>query len=776
MSDSTPTDPTTTRPPTPTADDQLHALSSLIRHLDSGPAAPAGSDQQPRVEQSPAPQPPPGPAQHPAAVAPRRAEPRQRAGHENKLIQVRLGIASSLFATLRAKHVPTASHSLRVALSCSSWSFAMELSDGQRDEIEIASLLHDMGKIGVPDRVLQKPGKLTREEIAIIERHRQVGLEILRSCCASQNILDTIQFSPAWFDGSRGDFGRSERDLPLGSRMIAIVDAFDAMTSDQIYRRALSRERAMSELFEFAGTQFDPELVKHFCSLDGLDQVKLHAGVARFWLNELDPQAANGHWRRGEPVTTSTTVAAADLFNEKLFDNMHDGVVFVDTGLQITRWNRAAERLTGITQSSVDGKQWSPELVDMWDEKEENVTMEDCPVALAIRSGVQSLRRMTIQGRNDRRVAVDAHAMPVVGCDGTTFGATLVLHDASSETTLEQHVQKLYVKATRDPLTQVANRAEFDRLHNEFIREHLKRSIPCSLIICDIDHFKQVNDTFGHQAGDEVLVSFSAFLQRSCRLGDLVARYGGEEFVMLCADCDNATATNKAEQMRSELAGIPHQALNGKCITASFGVTEVQTGDTPKTMLRRADRGVYQAKELGRNTVVQLGSGLSDKEETAESGWWARWFQNSQADTLLERELVTTVPINVATEKLRGFVADHNAEIVSVDENHIVISFAGDSGSLMRRSEDRSVPFLVDLTIEERKSTSEATARRGSGCVLRTTINVSIRPKRSRDRRRRGSIERARQLLCSLKSYLMAQEVGEAEPLEGAGGDDPSED
>jgi diguanylate cyclase (GGDEF)-like protein len=134
--------------------------------------------------------------------------------------------------------------------------------------------------------------------------------------------------------------------------------------------------------------------------------------------------------------------------------------------------------------------------------------------------------------------------------------------------------------ATKDPLTRVANRAEFNRVHAMFVAAHLERELPCSLIICDIDHFKQVNDNFGHPAGDEVLKSFARLLKSSCRPGDLAARYGGEEFVMLCADCNASTAARRAEEIRKLLTQIAHPALDSKRITASFGVTEIQRGKT----------------------------------------------------------------------------------------------------------------------------------------------------------------------------------------------------
>ena len=194
---------------------------------------------------------------------------------ENKLVQVRLGIGSGLFAALRAKHAPTAHHSLRVALGCSAWATMLGMSDADRDELELAALLHDIGKISVPDVILMKPSPLTSDEYHIVERHRQVGADILRTCLSSDTVIDIVQHAGAWYDGSRELHDLAGDQLPLGSRVVAIFDAYDAMTSDQVYRRALSRERALAELFECAGTQFDPRLVQEFCGYVNADHVKL---------------------------------------------------------------------------------------------------------------------------------------------------------------------------------------------------------------------------------------------------------------------------------------------------------------------------------------------------------------------------------------------------------------------------------------------------------------------------------------------------------------------
>ena len=371
------------------------------------------------------------------------------------------------------------------------------------------------------------------------------------------------------------------------------------MTTDHVYRAAMSHERAMGELFRCSGTQFDPKLVQQFAEFREADLTALHREVAGRWLRTLDAEMVNSYWELNCVPSPGATLVIDAAFQARLLDNMYDAVVFVDAHGQIKLWNRGTERLTGIAGTSICQRQWTPEMLNMADEKGRPVAAADCPVLGAVQSGVQSLRRLTICGRSGRSVSVDAHAIPVIGEDGTMQGAVLLLHDASSETSLEQRCQSLHEKATRDPLTQVANRAEFDRVHELFVDAHRQQKVPCSLIMCDLDHFKSVNDNYGHQAGDEGIKSLAALLKGACRPGDLVARYGGEEFVMLCADCDNAMAARRAEQVRRALGQMPQPKMGGRSITVSFGVTEIQPGDTPETMLRRADRALLMAKAKG---------------------------------------------------------------------------------------------------------------------------------------------------------------------------------
>ncbi|HRX83284.1 MAG TPA: diguanylate cyclase, partial [Pirellulaceae bacterium] len=315
------------------------------------------------------------------------------------------------------------------------------------------------------------------------------------------------------------------------------------MTTDHVYRRAMSRERAVAELFEYSGTQFDPELVKRFCDLMSQDQVQFTASVTRRWLQQISVDASNRYWSLSDAAPSNGTQAERkdSPYYERLLDSMHDAVIFVDDKLKVSVWNRAAERLTGISEHGMVGNTWTPDLVRLKDERGKTIPDEECPIAHAMKSGTQSFRRLTLLGKKKERVSADVHVAPVLGSDGVAKGATVILHDASSTITLEERVESLNEKATQDPLTKLANRAEFDRGIAAFVKNHLEQGDSCSMIICDIDHFKKINDVHGHQAGDEALILFAGILQSHARSGDLVARYGGEEFVVLCADCDNAT-------------------------------------------------------------------------------------------------------------------------------------------------------------------------------------------------------------------------------------------
>ena len=193
--------------------------------------------------------------------------------------------------------------------------------------------------------------------------------------------------------------------------MLAIVDAFDSMTSEQVYRPAMSREPALHELFEKAGTQFDPDLVKSFSELN--IGAHLHQKVMSHWLKTLDLRKANQFWRNTPAaLLTEPAVPTESLFQQKLLDNMFDAVVFVDCNMRIMKWNRGAERLTGLSSDSVLHRNWSPSLIGLSDEQNGELLGVECPIAYCVSTGVQSLRRL-IASTDDKSIAVDVHTVPL---------------------------------------------------------------------------------------------------------------------------------------------------------------------------------------------------------------------------------------------------------------------------------------------------------------------------------------------------------------------------
>ena len=691
---------------------------------------------------------------HPVAGNPVHAQ------YENRLARTRLGPALGLFVALRLKHAGTAGHSLRVAIAASGWASHRGLSDQQRDVLEVAALLHDVGKLGVSDNILLKPGRLDEAEASAMAQHRRMATEILSSAGAPTEVIDTIVTACANFDGSDQELPLAGDQIPLPGRMLAILDAWDSMTTHHVWRRALSRERALAELFECAGRQFDPELVEQFAEVVNNKQLLLDRGAASRWLDEVR-SVSDSEWM-SRPVRTSGANSNESLFESKLIENMHHGVVFVDAQRRILQWNTGCERLTGIAADAALGRQWTPSMLQMVDQQGITIEDDDCPVALSVSAGTQVMGRVDIVGRSGRRLKVNVQITPVTDKRGTPWGATLLLQDASSEASLEERCQTLHAEMTRDPLTQVANRAEFDRTLVLFVDAHQETDLPCSLIMADIDHFKKINDTFGHQAGDEAIVSFAKLLKSMCRAGDVVARYGGEEFAVLCADCDNATAATRAEQIRKRLAETTHAVLGNHSFTASFGVSQLQAGDKPETLLRRSDRALLQAKEQGRNQVVQLGDGMAEEPETR--GWFA--WRRKTAQTLIETTLSTNVPIDLAIQKLQGFISDHAAKILHVAEDEIRMELDDSSTSGDRQL--KAVPFVVEVKFSQQHHDRKNAAGLAAGKYVETVADIKIRPRRDRDRRNGSAAERARLLLGSLKSYLMAREADRAEPKANA--------
>ncbi|WP_171015759.1 GGDEF domain-containing protein [Devosia sp. FKR38] len=165
-------------------------------------------------------------------------------------------------------------------------------------------------------------------------------------------------------------------------------------------------------------------------------------------------------------------------------------------------------------------------------------------------------------------------------------------------------IAKLERDAIEDPLTGSYNRRYLESKLDEEVRRATRLKTPLSTVMIDLDHFKHVNDTYGHDVGDKVLRHVCAMIMASVRSSDTVIRYGGEEFVVIAPGCDDADAASLAEAMRAKIAGSALNLPNGDnlVVTASLGVSSLRAGSA-EAMLRAADEALYAAKRDGRNQI-----------------------------------------------------------------------------------------------------------------------------------------------------------------------------
>jgi HD-GYP domain-containing protein (c-di-GMP phosphodiesterase class II) len=184
-----------------------------------------------------------------------------------KLESAYVEFIGSLANALDARDGYTAGHSERVSHYASATAEAMGMEKDRVEQIRIGAQLHDIGKIGIPDAVLQKRGRLTAKEFAVVQEHPVIGRGILEGVEGLAPYLDAVELHHENWDGSGYPKGQSGEETPIDARIIHVADAYDAMTSHRSYRRSLTHEQAIEELIRCAGTQFDPHIVEVFVNL-----------------------------------------------------------------------------------------------------------------------------------------------------------------------------------------------------------------------------------------------------------------------------------------------------------------------------------------------------------------------------------------------------------------------------------------------------------------------------------------------------------------------------
>ncbi len=292
-------------------------------------------------------------------------------------------------------------------------------------------------------------------------------------------------------------------------------------------------------------------------------------------------------------------------FYRSLLDNLYDGVYFVDRGRSITYWNKGAERLSGFAAGEVLGSCCRDNILVHVDIQGRMLCTEGCPLAATMEDGVERQAEIFMRHKEGHRVPVQVRVRPVRDAGGRITGAVEIFSDNSARMADLQKIEELQQQAFFDPLTALANRRYLELTLQTRLEEMARYGWRFGVLFLDVDHFKCINDQYGHETGDAALKMVAKTLAHCSRSFDTLGRWGGEEFVAIVVGVDEKDLLATAERYRQV---IMHSALDTGTetigMTVSIGATLAVSGDTPQSLVKRADELMYQSKLAGRNCIT----------------------------------------------------------------------------------------------------------------------------------------------------------------------------
>ncbi len=287
---------------------------------------------------------------------------------------------------------------------------------------------------------------------------------------------------------------------------------------------------------------------------------------------------------------------------ESLLDAMSEAVYVVDRQRRIMFWNPAAEALTGFSAEEVVGRRCRDGVLNHVDDEGNLLCRTGCPLQATMRDGAPREAAVFLHHRDGHRVPVSVRSAALRDDAGVVVGAVEVFHDDSLCRGLVARLDDAEHQVLTDPLTGLGNRRHLDqclhRYHDEFTRYHRRFAV----LFCDVDEFKFVNDTYGHDVGDKVLKVVAETLRSCTRPSDSVGRFGGEEFMLLAPVLSDAQAVALADRVRAIVRSSWTLAARRRIsVTLSVGVAVVGPGETARRVVKRADDAMLAAKAAGRD-------------------------------------------------------------------------------------------------------------------------------------------------------------------------------
>ncbi len=558
--------------------------------------------------------------------------------HVGEMADLHLRTIQALALAIDARDGNTHGHLRRVQVYAREMARELGLAEDERSALDAAALLHDIGKLAVPEYIISKPGKLTPEEFEKMKVHPLVGAEILDSVRFPHPVVPIVRAHHEKWDGSGYPYGLRGEQIPIGARIVSAVDCLDALSSDRQYRRALPLDDAMKHVIAESGRSFDPRVVevleRRYVEFEALAH-KQTPDPARLSM-EVRIENGGGPAAGFEPSVSApmsnhsgfiATIAAARQEFQMLLELTNDlgNSLRVDETLALlTARLKALIPYHGVAIYTVqDGR-----LATQYSTGEDAALFASLAIPLGegISGWVTQNNKPIVNGNpsvepgylNDPTkfsIHRSALSVPLPGIKGVIGALTLYHREAGAFTrdhlrvllaisskaglTIENALRFVQAEetATTDGLTGLPNaRSLFLRLDSALVNAR-QNGLVLAVLVTDMDGFKKVNDQFGHAAGNQVLEGTAQAFRETIREGDYAARMGGDEFVVLMPGAQPEVIRERSSLLNDLVAEVGRQVCNADFLRLSVGASYYpDDGSTAEELLAIADARMYEVK------------------------------------------------------------------------------------------------------------------------------------------------------------------------------------
>jgi diguanylate cyclase (GGDEF)-like protein/putative nucleotidyltransferase with HDIG domain len=565
--------------------------------------------------------------------------------YAEEIAALHMNTIESLAIAIDAKDQTTHGHVRRTQLYATQMGQLLKVSEPELRALTAGALLHDIGKLAVPEYILNKPGKLTESEFAKMKIHPTVGGDILKRVDFPYPVEDIVRYHHEKWNGSGYPKGLKGEKIPLVARIISVVDFYDATRCDRPYRKGMKREESLTLLQKMSGSSFDPKVVdlfvKHVAEFDSLlDSQDIQEQVPSEnmdLLTKTRPDAGLAADVLGVPDNTgfrSITEAQREVFAlHEIAQTIGSSLNMKDTVTLISNKLRAIVPFDTCIIFIVDDLSGKAISMHVSGDNAEHFERRRMSVGDGItgwvianaRSMCNSSPELDLVGlpddvvRNYRGVLVS----PLIREDGAFGAITLYSKSRTSYTTehvrllesVAQHAasalnnaitfEKTKESALTDVLTELPNARGFYMVVEQRLAECQRMSRESlALISMDIDDFKRINDQWGHAVGDRLLASVAHVIRKEMRQMDILSRYAGDEFVAIMPMASTTMAETVAERIRKAVAAHQFQVRTGKMVgvTISTGLSCFPAdGETTEELLTAAARNMQHEKNARKN-------------------------------------------------------------------------------------------------------------------------------------------------------------------------------